>query len=98
MSRYADDVAFAHVLADTADRITVARFKARDLRVGTKPDMTPVTDADTAVETPVSSSQSAPVPTQPSEAPAAPPKRARAFWQAAASSGRTSRRPSRPRE
>ena len=50
MARYSDDLAFAHVLADTADRITTARFKAQDLRVSSKPDMTPVTDADTAVE------------------------------------------------
>jgi histidinol-phosphatase len=50
MSRYADDLAFAHALADTADRITTARFKALDLRVSSKPDLTPVTDADTAVE------------------------------------------------
>ena len=50
MSRYADDLAFAHALADTADRITTTRFKAQDLRVSAKPDLTPVTDADTAVE------------------------------------------------
>jgi histidinol-phosphatase len=50
MSRYADDLALAHVLADTADSISMARFRALDLRVDTKPDMTPVTDADRAVE------------------------------------------------
>jgi histidinol-phosphatase len=50
MARHSDDLAFAHVLADTADRITTTRFKAQDLRVSTKPDLTPVTDADTAVE------------------------------------------------
>jgi histidinol-phosphatase len=48
--RYADDLAFAHVLADTADRITTTRFKAQDLRISAKPDLTPVTDADLAVE------------------------------------------------
>lgn len=45
-----DDLRLAHVLADQADAITMARFKASDLRVSAKPDLTPVTDADTAVE------------------------------------------------
>src|ERR1700712_4454054 len=38
-------------LADTADAITLARFAAVDLVVETKPDSTPVSDADKAVET-----------------------------------------------
>ncbi|SFB34276.1 histidinol-phosphatase [Amycolatopsis marina] len=50
MSPYADDLSLAHRLADAADRITAARFRARDLTVRSKPDRTPVTDADTAVE------------------------------------------------
>jgi len=50
MARYADDLALAHVLADTADSISVARFRALDLHVTAKPDLTPVSDADTAVE------------------------------------------------
>jgi histidinol-phosphatase len=50
MARYADDLALAHVLADTADAIAMARFRAQDLHVAAKPDLTPVTDADTAVE------------------------------------------------
>ncbi len=50
MARYADDLALAHVLADTADAISVARFRALDLHVTAKPDLTPVSDADTAVE------------------------------------------------
>ncbi|GAB3815548.1 histidinol-phosphatase [Micromonospora zhanjiangensis] len=50
MARYADDLALAHVLADTADSISTTRFRALDLNVDTKPDLTPVTDADTAVE------------------------------------------------
>ncbi len=50
MARYADDLALAHVLADTADAIAIGRFKALDLQVTEKPDTTPVTDADTAVE------------------------------------------------
>lgn len=45
-----DDLSFALTLADTADEITRARFLARDLVVTTKPDRSPVTDADTAVE------------------------------------------------
>src|SRR4051794_40143104 len=45
-----DDLRLAHVLADQADSITMARFKSSDLRVTAKPDLTPVTDADTAVE------------------------------------------------
>ena len=37
-------------LADRADEITVARFRADDLVVTTKPDLTPVSEADHAVE------------------------------------------------
>jgi histidinol-phosphatase len=50
VTRYSDDLALAHVLADTADSIAMARFRAQDLKVAEKPDLTPVTDADTAVE------------------------------------------------
>ena len=50
MARYADDLALAHVLADTADSISMTRFRALDLHVQAKPDLTPVSDADTAVE------------------------------------------------
>jgi histidinol-phosphatase len=45
-----DDLALAHRLADAADEITRARFGAADLAVESKPDLTPVTDADRAVE------------------------------------------------
>lgn len=45
------DLAFALSLADLADSISLARFRALDLRVETKPDLTPVTEADRAVET-----------------------------------------------
>jgi histidinol-phosphatase len=45
-----DDLALALALADLADSITVKRFRATDLEVATKPDLTPVTEADTAVE------------------------------------------------
>ncbi|HEY0951036.1 histidinol-phosphatase [Nocardioides sp.] len=47
---YTDDLRLAHVLADDADSLTEARFKALDLHVMSKPDLTPVTDADQAVE------------------------------------------------
>ena len=46
-----DDLALAHVLADLADAITLDRYQAQDLVITTKPDNTPVTDADRAVET-----------------------------------------------
>lgn len=46
----ASDLAFALELADIADSLSLPRFRARDLRVETKPDLTPVTDADRAVE------------------------------------------------
>ena len=45
-----DDLELAHQLADRADAVTLARFRALDLQVSTKPDLTPVSDADTAVE------------------------------------------------
>ncbi len=44
------DLALAHELADLADRIALSRYRAGDLRVETKPDLTPVTEADRAVE------------------------------------------------
>jgi histidinol-phosphatase len=46
----ADDLGLALELADAADAITMARFLASDLAVETKPDLTPVSDADRAVE------------------------------------------------
>jgi histidinol-phosphatase len=51
----AADLALAHSLADAADAITLARFRALDLVVSAKPDLTPVSDADTAVEAAVRS-------------------------------------------
>lgn len=50
MSSYVDDLGLAHLLADTADSISTARFRSQDLHVETKPDKTHVSDADTAVE------------------------------------------------
>jgi histidinol-phosphatase len=44
------DLEFALELAQSADEISLSRFRALDLKVETKPDRTPVTDADKAVE------------------------------------------------
>ncbi len=50
MAGFDGDLGFSHVLADAADDITMRRFRALDLQVDSKPDLTPVTDADLAVE------------------------------------------------
>ncbi|MDT0443244.1 histidinol-phosphatase [Streptomyces johnsoniae] len=50
MPDYHDDLRLAHVLADSADAATMDRFRALDLKVETKPDLTPVTEADRAAE------------------------------------------------
>src|SRR5207245_6786564 len=44
------DLAYALELADAADAVTLPRFRAADLHVETKPDLTPVTDADRTAE------------------------------------------------
>ncbi len=49
-SDFTDDLRLAHVLADDADSTAESRYKALDLHVMTKPDLTPVTDADKSVE------------------------------------------------
>ena len=49
-TNYTDDLRLAHVLADDADSLSTSRYQALDLRVDTKPDLSPVTDADRAVE------------------------------------------------
>lgn len=49
-SGYDDDLRLAMVLADQVDNYTMSRFKADDLQVTTKPDLTPVTDADRQAE------------------------------------------------
>lgn len=49
-SDFTDDLRLAHLLADDADSLSTARFQALDLHVMTKPDLSPVTDADRAVE------------------------------------------------
>ena len=50
MNDFTSDLALAQQLADAADQISLARFRALDLKVETKPDRSPVTDADQAVE------------------------------------------------
>lgn len=50
MNELADDLSFALDLADLADGIAMASFRATDLVVETKPDLTPVSAADRAVE------------------------------------------------
>jgi histidinol-phosphatase len=45
-----DDLTLALLLADIADAITMPRFRAVDLAIETKPDLTPVTESDKAVE------------------------------------------------
>ena len=47
---HAEDLDLALELADLADAVSLARFRAVDLDVQTKPDRTPVTEADLAVE------------------------------------------------
>jgi histidinol-phosphatase len=44
------DLAFALELAELADSLSLPRFRAADLRIETKADLTPVTDADRTVE------------------------------------------------
>lgn len=48
--RYDDDLRLAHVIADQVDAQTMARYQAQDLDIETKPDNTPVTDADRSAE------------------------------------------------
>jgi histidinol-phosphatase len=47
---YQADLELAFELADAADAISLERFRALDLRVESKPDRSPVTDADRSVE------------------------------------------------
>lgn len=50
MRDFAQDLGLAQQLADVADSITKDRYQSLDLVIETKPDLTPVTDADKAVE------------------------------------------------
>jgi histidinol-phosphatase len=45
-----DDLALARVAVEQADLVSLNRFRAQDLVVTTKPDQSPATDADQAVE------------------------------------------------
>jgi histidinol-phosphatase len=47
---YDDDLRLAHVICDQVDGVTMSRFKAQDLAVETKPDLSPVSDADRSAE------------------------------------------------
>lgn len=47
---YTADLELALQLANVADEISLERFQALDLKVDTKPDRSPVTDADRSVE------------------------------------------------
>lgn len=47
---FEEDLALALELAEIADSISLARFVAQDFKIETKPDSTPVTEADRAVE------------------------------------------------
>jgi histidinol-phosphatase len=50
MTSVANDLVLALELANAADALTLDRFGALDLRIDTKPDLTPVTDADQSAE------------------------------------------------
>ena len=50
MASRQDDLSLAHELADLADSITLPHFRSEELVVETKPDMTPVSQADREVE------------------------------------------------
>lgn len=48
--RWRDDLHLAHTIADQVDALTLGHFDANDFEVETKPDLTPVTDADREAE------------------------------------------------
>src|SRR5689334_23645868 len=47
----AEELTLALELMELADRLSMRRYRALDLSVDTKPDRTPVTEADRAIET-----------------------------------------------
>jgi histidinol-phosphatase len=49
-SRYDEDLRLALSIADQVDAFTMSRYGAADLRIETKPDLSPVTDADADAE------------------------------------------------
>jgi histidinol-phosphatase len=50
VSTISEDLGLALRMADKVDALTLDRFGALDLRIETKPDLTPVTDADRSAE------------------------------------------------
>ncbi len=44
------DLALALALADIADQVSISRYRSKDLIVDSKPDLTPVSDADKKIE------------------------------------------------
>lgn len=50
MTTIADDLGLALQMAEEVDALTLGRFGALDLAIETKPDLTPVTDADKSAE------------------------------------------------
>ena len=44
------DLSLAHRLANAADALSMAKYRSSDLVIETKPDLTPVTDADKGIE------------------------------------------------
>lgn len=48
--RWRDDLHLAHTIAGQVDPLTLGHFENQDFEVETKPDMTPVTDADKEAE------------------------------------------------
>ena len=48
--RWRDDLHLAHTIADQVAPLTLAHFERQDFTVDTKPDLTPVTDADREAE------------------------------------------------
>lgn len=50
LTRLSDDLNFASAIIDRVDAVTQERFLASDLHVETKPDLSPVSDADKAAE------------------------------------------------
>lgn len=48
--RWRDDLYLAHTIADQVDPLTQAHFERQDFEVETKPDLTPVTEADREAE------------------------------------------------
>mgnify|MGYP000228679302 CR=1 FL=1 len=50
MSKLQSKLDFALALAEVANQMSLAKYKTSSLKIETKPDLTPVTEADTAIE------------------------------------------------